>query len=474
MKHLKLPLLILFLILSLEGLAQITPQQMVSKMSRGINLGNVLSAPIEGNWAPVFTEGYFEDVESAGFKTVRIPIDFFGARTSGDTSGYSKSVGTAANYTGSASDYIVSSAYLDRIEQVITWSLNHNLITILDFHGSTLKSEFTYTFSPKSKWAAYYTDPTSAKRAADNDKFRAIWTSIANRFKDYSHNLVFEVINEPYFWLSDDEMDTLNSDIISIIRNSASNNADRNIIITGGSKNAYEAPLQIGNSVLSSDDNLIATFHYYWPRAFTASSGENDNDFDWGNATDKAEIDTDFGAVKTWSKNNNIPILLGEFGADNEGGYNYVNEIYSAFGGPENASRVEFHRYLAEKAIDLDFAFAAWDAGDKSNKTIYKVSDRNWVEDVKDALLGTTLNTNNTKIHSIGLYPNPTTDYINIKTNNNIRNIKLIDIKGSLVFQSKIINKSFIKLPILKDGLYILKTVFDDGTYSNHKLLINN
>ena len=31
--------------------AQQTPQQIVERMGRGINLGNVLSAPVEGNWS---------------------------------------------------------------------------------------------------------------------------------------------------------------------------------------------------------------------------------------------------------------------------------------------------------------------------------------------------------------------------------------------------------------------------------------
>lgn len=473
MKHLKYSLLITFLLLPSIGITQITPQQMVTNMSRGINLGNVLSAPVEGNWAPAFTETYFEDVASAGFKTVRIPIDFFGTRTTGDTSGYSINAGTEGNYTGNSSDYVVNSAYLDRIEQVITWSLNHNLITILDFHGSTLKSEFLYTFSPKSKWSAYYTHPTSAKRAADNDKFRAIWTAVANRFKNYSYNLIFEVVNEPYFWLTDAEMDTLNSDIISIIRNSASNNSNRNVIITGGSKNAYEAPLQIGTAILASDDYLIATFHYYWPRAFTASSGENDNDFDWGTTADKVEIDSDFGTVKSWSLNNNTPILLGEFGADNERGYNYVDETYSTFGGPENASRVEFHRYLAEKSIDLGFAFTAWDAGDKANKTIYKVTDRSWVEDVKDALLGSTLSTKGfNESNNIFISPNPATNFINIKTSHLIDSIELINMNGSLI--KKKYNTTVVELPPLKNGMYILKTRLKNQTVLYNKIIINN
>ncbi|WP_282136366.1 cellulase family glycosylhydrolase [Seonamhaeicola maritimus] len=473
MKHLKVPLLILLVLSFQDGQAQVTPQQMISNMGRGINIGNALSAPVEGNWAPALTEDYFIDIEAAGFTTARIPIDFFGVRTSGDTSGYSSASGTLGAYSGSTSDYVVSSTYLDRIEQVINWSLNHNLITILDFHGSNLKTEFLYTHSPKSKWAAYYTEPTSAKRAADNDKFRAIWTTIANRFKDYSYNLIFEVVNEPYFWLTDIEMDALNIDVISIIRNSGSKNTDRNIIITGGSKNSYEAPLQISNTVLSSDNNLIATFHYYWPRAFTASSGENDNDFDWGNNTDKLDIDTNFGAVKTWSQNNSIPILLGEFGADNEGGYNYATQTYGSFGGPENASRVAYHEYLAEKAIELGFAFAAWDAGDKSNKTIYKVSDRTWVDDVKNALLGSSLSMESYNFESLKVFPNPVTSKIlNLKTSKRITDVAIYNLKGSKI-KIKSFKSNLIELPPLQNGMYILKTVFNDGNFTNHKILIN-
>jgi endoglucanase len=317
-------------------------------------------------------------------------MDFFGTRTSGDTSVYSSTSGTAASYTGSPSDYIVSSTYLDRVEEVINWALNENLIVILDFHGATLKDEFIDTFDPVIQGVSnpLYTDPTSAKRAADNEKFRAIWSQIAERLKNYSYNLLFEIINEPYFRMSASEMDTLNSDIISVIRSTGNNNTDRNIIITGGSENSYEAPLQISPTVIASDDNLIATFHYYWPRAFTASGEETHNDYDWGTTTDKTEIDTNFGAVQSWSQTNSIPVFLGEFGADNEGGYDYDSETYGSFGGPENASRVEYHKYLAEKALELGFAFAAWDAGQKASKTIYLESTRSWVVDVRNALLG--------------------------------------------------------------------------------------
>ena len=118
--------------------AQQTPQQLVNKMGRGINLGNVLSAPVEGNWSGAATEQYFVQVAEAGFSNVRIPIDFFGTRTSGDTSQYSVDANTT--FTGYRADFIVDPLYFNRLEQVIGWGLSQNLVIVLDFHGATLKS----------------------------------------------------------------------------------------------------------------------------------------------------------------------------------------------------------------------------------------------------------------------------------------------------------------------------------------------
>jgi len=251
--------------------AQISSYEMVKQMGRGLNLGNVLSAPIEGNWAEVVEQQYFIDVATAGFTNVRIPMDFFGARTTGNTSGYSSAAETAGNYTGTADDYIVSSTYLDRIQQVIDWSLNQGLVTIIDFHGSNLKSEFIYTFDSEE---TEYTHPTSAKRAADYQKFIAIWAQIADRFKNHSENLLFEVINEPYFHMSRADMDALNTDVLTVIRGSGGSNGTRNVIITGGTGTSHEAPLQIKPSIISGDTYLIATFHYYQPFDFTSSSAD--------------------------------------------------------------------------------------------------------------------------------------------------------------------------------------------------------
>ena len=387
-------ILILLISISITNVkGQTDPYTMVERMGRGINLGNTFSAPEEGNWAPVVYEQYFIDVKNAGFTNVRIPMDFYGDRTSGTTTQYSIDANTSDDYNGTIDDYVVDQNYLNRIEEIVNWSLNQGLITIIDFHGAQLKSDFLYTFSDSN---TQYTSPSSAKRAADLDKFKSIWTQISNRFKDYSENLLFEIINEPYFHMSKLEMDTLNTDILAIIRASGGSNATRNVIITGGGQNSQNAPQQISDAVIESDNYLIASFHYYQPFSFTSSSTVNNNDFNWGTNADKNSVDAHFDAVKNWSNSKNIPVTLGEFGADNENGLNYNTGVYGLYGGPINTSRVEYHRYIAEQAINRGFSFSAWDAGNKSNKAIHLRTDNLdttnsisgiWVLDVRDALL---------------------------------------------------------------------------------------
>ena len=71
-------LLIFLIFICLNVFAQSTSFEIVEEMGRGINLGNVLSAPTEGNWAFSVYEEYFEQVKDEGFSNVRIPVDFFG------------------------------------------------------------------------------------------------------------------------------------------------------------------------------------------------------------------------------------------------------------------------------------------------------------------------------------------------------------------------------------------------------------
>ena len=91
------------------------------------------------------------------------------------------------------------------------------------------------------------------KELADNQKFIAIWAQIAARFKNHSENLLFEVINEPYFHMSKTDMDTLNTDILAIIRASGGSNGTRNVIITGWNKLHTKLLCKLNPSIISGD-----------------------------------------------------------------------------------------------------------------------------------------------------------------------------------------------------------------------------
>lgn len=353
-----------------------TPHEMVAKMGRGINVGNILSAPIEGNWAPALTESYIDDIYALRFKTVRIPIRFDNQTTPLSSVTYEDGFG---NYIGSMNDYAVNSTYLDRIEEIVDWCLARNLVAIIDVHG-----DHWFWGSFNAADPAY---KTGNDRLAAIDRFKAIWRDISVRFQGKSDDLIFEIMNEPYFDMTAADVELINPMLLTIIRTT---NPTRKVIVTGGGSNSYNAPLQLSDSFLTSDDYLIATFHYYRLFDFTSSSQPTKNDFDWGTAADKNLVDTEFDVVYNWSLAKNIPIFLGEFGADNEGGYNYATGTYGLYGGPDPVSRQAYYEYVSNAAATRGFAVTTWDAGDQSNKTIYKVTDQNWVKEVRNAVLNAT------------------------------------------------------------------------------------
>lgn len=68
------------------------------------------------------------------------------------------------------------------------------------------------------------------------------------------------------------------------------------------------------------------------------------------------------------------------------------------------------------------------------------------------------------------IYPNPTSDYIRLKTDKKVQQTQLYDISGKLVYQSNNGGKE-ISVKSLNKGLYILKAVVDNEVYTE-KILV--
>ena len=54
------------------------PFKINTLLGRGVNLGNALEAPTEGEWGVVLKEEYFSIIKQAGFNSIRLPVRWSG------------------------------------------------------------------------------------------------------------------------------------------------------------------------------------------------------------------------------------------------------------------------------------------------------------------------------------------------------------------------------------------------------------
>ncbi len=313
---------IFFLITLTYG--QLTPEDAVSGMMRGINIGNTLEPPTEGGWnnGPL-QEYYFDDYKREGFSCVRIPVRW-------------------DNHTSETAPFEIDDTWMDRIEQVVDWGLDRGFYIIINsHHDDWIKQN--------------YTNDTIRAR------FDSIWSQIAVRFQDKSDSLLFEIINEPY-GMTREQVDDLNARIISIIRQT---NPTRIIIFSGSGWSSAEDLLA---AAIPDDQYLMGYFHSYDPWSFAGEGAGT-----WGTPNDRVELKSRFQKVSAWSKTNQIPVMISEFGAINTCDYNCRMLHYAAY---------------VEEALYYGIAYQAWDDGGWFG--IYQRDSRKW-NDIKDILTNTYL-----------------------------------------------------------------------------------
>lgn len=290
----------------------IDPHTAVKEMDPGWNLGNSLDAiPDEISWGNPKTEGYiFDDIKKSGFRSVRIPV-------------------TWADHMGSAPDYKVDSAWMDRVVEVVNMALERDLYVIINVHHDS--------------WIWLSKEMKENKEKAIK-KLEKLWLQIADRFKNYSEKLIFEIINEPsYEGYSEMEageiQNEVNERILKIIRNSGGYNHKRLVVIPPLSTDSYKAVKYL---IPPDDPNIIIGIHYYSPWDFVANWWGRKN---WGSDKDKEQMDKDIKIVR--EKFPNHAIIIGEYGVSNG---NKPAEWY-------------FFDYLIRTAKKYNMATFYWDNG---------------------------------------------------------------------------------------------------------------
>ena len=297
------------------GIRGITAIEATIEMAPGINLFNTLDA--HGNWVsgletetmwgnPYTTPEMIESMADRGFKTLRLPVTWY-------------------NHMGEAPDYIIDTAWMDRVEEVANYAFDMDMYVILNIHHEDLKDDHT------GSWLV----PTYAKQDAVTNQLEKVWIQIANRFKDYGDYLILETMNEPREVGSAEEwsggsaehrdvINAYNKAAVDAIRGTGGNNANRFIMIP---QNAATTNAAIEDLVIPNNDtNIIVSTHAYAPFWFCLDGSGGAS---WGSASDIAEVENMIKSVSDHFVANGQAVVMGEWGAGDKGNYadrvNYYN-----------------------------------------------------------------------------------------------------------------------------------------------------
>jgi len=302
------------------------------RLGRGINMGNALEAPAEGDWGVTIKENYFTEIKNAGFQSVRIPIRW-NAHALAD------------------SPFTIDPVFLSRVDQVIRQALENDLALIINIH--------------------HYTDIFSEPEA-QRSRFLSIWAQLAEHYKKYPDRVVFEILNEPHDQLTAEIWNDFLAEAIQVIRLT---NPYRTLMI-GMAEWGGIAGL---NKLVIPDEekNVIVTTHYYNPFHFTHQGAEwTDGSDAWlgttwtGTQSEKNAVVSDFGAVVSWAQAHHRPINMGEFGA------------YSK---ADMASRVRWTSYIARQAENFGWSWHYWEFC--SGFGAYDPSTDTWRTELLNALI---------------------------------------------------------------------------------------
>jgi aryl-phospho-beta-D-glucosidase BglC (GH1 family) len=324
-------IVILVLNLAIGAFAQLTPQEAAQQMKRGINIGNSLDAtPTETSWGnPLIQEYYFDDIVSAGFTSVRIPV-------------------TWRYHASKNAPFTIDEKWLARVDTVVSWGLERGLFITLNLHHEAgLKATDTMT--------------DAAAKADTLARYDSIWSQIASHFKDKSDHLLFEMLNEPQT-MNKASVDSFNVRVLSIIRRT---NPTRIVLYSGTSYTGSD--ILVSTRIPDVNDKyLMGYYHSYDPWSF---AGEAKGTF--GTSSDISTMKNRFVQIANWSKKNNIPVVLNECGTVKKCDYN---------------SRMIYYATLAEQAIVNNVGFNIWD--DNGDFQTYIRSNRKWNE-AKDVVIHT-------------------------------------------------------------------------------------
>ncbi len=311
----------------------LTSVQLTKLMGIGWNVGNSLDA-IGGETAwgnPLITQQLINSVKAAGFKTIRLPV--------------------AWSKFSDESNFVIQTAWMDRVEQVVNYALNADMYVVMNIH-----------------WDNGWMQPTNAQQAYVNNRLKIMWTQIANRFKSYDNRLLFAGTNEvmvdgdygtptaEYYTVQN----SFNQTFVTAVRATGGNNANRFLVVQGFNTNIDHTVNFAKIPTDTTSNRLLMEVHYYDPYNFTLNT--NSNITQWGkNATNASAVETwaneawadsQFQKMKTNFVDKGVGVILGEYGV-----------VSRTNIGDHEGYRVYWNEYITKSAYTRGLVPIYWDNG---------------------------------------------------------------------------------------------------------------
>jgi endoglucanase len=314
---------------STSQFVEISAHDQVRQLGRGVNVIGY-DAFWKDNSQGNYKEEHFAKLKAAGFSTVRVVLFTFPFLDQQNR---------------------LDPKWINRLDWVVATAKKHGLNVILDEHDF---------------------DACSKDVAACRPKLKAIWTQLAQRYKNEPNAVVFELLNEPHGQFDAATWNATAQELLQIVRK---DNPKRNVIIGGVRWNSRDTLKDL--QLPAGDKHIIATFHYYDPFPFTHQgaawadepirSGKN---IHFGKPAEIAQVEKDFAMVKAWSDASGRPVLLGEFGAYDKAAME---------------DRVLWTRTVARTAEKNGFAWAYWQFS--SDFLLYDFKANDFVQPILKALI---------------------------------------------------------------------------------------
>lgn len=314
----------------------------MTDLGLGWNLGNQLDAfkdnvASETAWgnSPV-SQATMDGLREAGFTSVRIPVTWLG-------------------HIGDTPDYLLDTAWLDRVAEVVGYAEKAGLKAIVNIHHD----------------GGHWLDIGAASRdsvQADtiSRMLAAVWTQIARRFADKGDFLYFESMNEihdgGWGWGANrtdgGKQYAIFNDwqqvFVDAVRSTGANNTTRWLGIP-----SYCTNIDLAEYLVLPDDpagRIMVAVHCYEPYEYALENKYTE----WGHTADEsrkysgdneAAVRNEFAKVKKRYVDRGIPVYIGEFG-----NVHRSDDRAEAF-------RKYYLEYFCKAARDNGLSLFFWDNG---------------------------------------------------------------------------------------------------------------